>query len=363
MREGEPYLRSDRPGWWIRWRELGPDGKSRRRKMYAGKDLETARALLARKQANEFARRIGASRSVTLAEFAAAELFPVVRARLRPKSFEAFSGRVVLAGEYFGATPIDAIGRVEATAYLSQLDVAPMTVRNYRTALNVTWKLAIERLAARENPWRDIQLPRAQDRPVPYLSEADLQRIYEAQPPHLAALVRFLGETGARLGEALALRWEDVATDGKRFTIRASKTGRTRVVPLTEEARRAIGKRADAGARVFANFHGAMPRAWRDHWRAAVTKVGHPTLRLHDLRHACASLLVRAGTPIPSVSRWLGHSTPALVLTRYGHHAPANELDDALARRERARGGTPRARPVRSAPRPAPGSPRGRRSR
>lgn len=363
MRDGEPYKRPDRPGWWIRWRERGPDGKVRRRKQYAGKDLAEARRLLRARQGDEERRRLGIARAVSLATFVADELYPLVGARLAPKSFEAFAGRVERAATHFGDRALGTITRADAAAFLAGLGRAPMTVRNYRSALSTTWRLAIERKAAHENPWRDLELPRVHERAVPFLSESDLERVYAALPEHLAPLARFLGETGTRLGEALSLRWDAVSTDDRVFTVRKSKTGRSRDVPLSAAARAAMGRRGAAEERVFAAFGGAMPRAWRNHWKEAVKSVGHPTLRLHDLRHAAASLLVRGGVPVTSVARWLGHTTPALVLTRYGHHAPANELDDALRRREEARRGTRRAPRGRSGRRTGPARRRGPRPR
>jgi len=49
---------------------------------------------------------------------------------------------------------------------------------------------------------------------------------------------------------------------------------------------------------------------------------GLPKIRFHDLRHTRASLLLSRGTPIHDVAAQLGHSTPALVMTTYGHVMP-----------------------------------------
>lgn len=42
-------------------------------------------------------------------------------------------------------------------------------------------------------------------------------------------------------------------------------------------------------------------------------------VRLHDLRHTCASLAIRSGANIKVVQRLLGHKTATLTLDRYGH--------------------------------------------
>ncbi|MFT4043452.1 MAG: tyrosine-type recombinase/integrase [Gordonia sp. (in: high G+C Gram-positive bacteria)] len=52
---------------------------------------------------------------------------------------------------------------------------------------------------------------------------------------------------------------------------------------------------------------------------------GVPVIRLHDARHTAASSMLRAGTPVLDVAKWLGHD-PSITLRVYGHVS-----DDALA--------------------------------
>jgi integrase len=358
-REGEPFRRDDRKGWTIRWTDYGADGEPVRRKrqlQHVTKD--EAKRIRSKLVAAVVRRRMGLARSVTLATFAADDLFPLVGPRMRPKSFEAFSGRVLRAAEHFGETPLGAIDREAAEKYLALLTTGspgrrplhPLTVRNYRANLSVAWKLAISRQAAHENPWRDLALPKADERVVPFLTEEQLEELYRLVPARLRPLTIFLGETGMRLGEALAMTWSNVAEDKSRVTVTTGRRRRTRDVPLSTRARGVLeALPRGRGPLVFATFKGAFPRGWRDGWKEAVTHFGHASFRIHDLRHTRASLFVRAGVPVPSVSRWLGHTTPAMVLTRYGHHAPENELDDALQRLEAARRGKPRRPPARRA--------------
>jgi integrase len=52
-------------------------------------------------------------------------------------------------------------------------------------------------------------------------------------------------------------------------------------------------------------------------------------IRLHDLRHCAASLLLVAGVPIKVVSERLGHTTIAMTMDVYGHVLPATDADAA----------------------------------
>jgi site-specific recombinase XerC len=58
----------------------------------------------------------------------------------------------------------------------------------------------------------------------------------------------------------------------------------------------------------------------------AVAAVGCGGVRLHDLRHTCASLAIRSGANVKVVQRLLGHKTATLTLDRYGHLFP-DDLD------------------------------------
>jgi len=69
-------------------------------------------------------------------------------------------------------------------------------------------------------------------------------------------------------------------------------------------------------------------------WRPATLAAGVAPLRLHDLRHTCASLAIAAGADVKVLQRMLGHASAALTLDRYGHlmpgqaHSVADRLDD-----------------------------------
>ena len=54
-----------------------------------------------------------------------------------------------------------------------------------------------------------------------------------------------------------------------------------------------------------------------------------PRIRLHDLRHTHASILLKAGVPVKVVSERLGHSSPAFTMTVYQHVLPGMQADAA----------------------------------
>lgn len=136
----------------------------------------------------------------------------------------------------------------------------------------------------------------------------------------------FLVDTGARLGEALGLRWNDI--NGARATFWITKSGRSRTIPLTARAQEAL--RASRPARGGPFLH-IRPPKYREAWHEAKKECGlggDADVVPHILRHTCASRLVRGGVDIRRVQMWLGHQTLQMTM-RYAHLA-THDLDPCL---------------------------------
>ncbi|MDF1607720.1 tyrosine-type recombinase/integrase [Hoeflea sp. YIM 152468] len=145
-----------------------------------------------------------------------------------------------------------------------------------------------------------------------------------ARNVHHELLCRFLVDTGARIGEALALKWGDIHNNTATFWV--TKSGKSRSVPLTDRAAQALdAARAFGGSGPFAaisypNFKYNWNQARKDNRFA-----GDPHMVPHILRHTCASRLVQAGIDLRRVQTFLGHQTIQMTL-RYAHLA-TNDLD------------------------------------
>jgi integrase len=176
-----------------------------------------------------------------------------------------------------------------------------------------------------------------------------------------------------RKGELLALRWQDVDLDAGRLTVRHTlrlgtrelaepKTERARrtlrlgsdtVVALREHRRQQLEERLAAGRCwvdgdfVFATTIGTPldSRNGTKAFQRTLKRAGLPHQRFHDLRHACATLLLEDGEELGVVSRILGHSQIATTADVYAHLTPAMlersaaRMDAILARRSEAASG------------------------
>lgn len=140
-------------------------------------------------------------------------------------------------------------------------------------------------------------------------------------------------KTGLRLGELLALRWEDVDLVAGRLMVNRSytrkvfttpKNGRTRELPLGDDVLAALKAfRHLKGELIFSKPDGKpLAKGETKHplWRAC-KKAGLRRIGWHSLRHTFASHLVMRGAPMKAVQELLGHSTMEMTM-RYSHLSP-----------------------------------------
>jgi integrase len=87
----------------------------------------------------------------------------------------------------------------------------------------------------------------------------------------------------------------------------------------------------DDYAYVFATADGRPihPHLMSDAFKKLVKRSGLPRVRLHDLRHTHATLLLKAGVPIKVVSERLGHASPAFTMATYQHVLPGMQAEGA----------------------------------
>lgn len=133
--------------------------------------------------------------------------------------------------------------------------------------------------------------------------------------------VCLLIDTGARKSELLERRWKDVELDRREILCATTKTGVPRVLHFQEQTQELIQRvypKRNLDTLVFEGRAPGLPISFRKAWTTAVTEVGLPALRMHDVRHAAAASLLRAGVSLGVAAQVLGHS-PQVLARRYGH--------------------------------------------
>ena len=137
--------------------------------------------------------------------------------------------------------------------------------------------------------------------------------------------------TGLRRGEALQLRWTDVDLVQRKIVIRGdnAKSGRTRYVPLNDEALSTLQhwrSSTELAEWVFPGYNGARLTSIKTSWKGVLKSAAIVDFRWHDLRHHFASRLVMKGVDLNTVRELLGHSDLSMTL-RYAHLSPEHKAD------------------------------------
>ena len=175
------------------------------------------------------------------------------------------------------------------------------------------------------NPCKGVPLLEVNNKKERYLSVEEAQRLYEAvcqsENTMLKYIVPMLILTGARKREVLDAKWQDFDFSRRIWRIPISKSGKARHVPLSDGALTLLSTmpRKPGCDWAFANPDTGKPYVSIFYaWNTARKQAGLSDVRLHDLRHSFASLLINSGRTLYEVQHILGH-TQVKTTQRYAH--------------------------------------------
>lgn len=203
-----------------------------------------------------------------------------------------------------------------------------------RAALNHAYR---EGRVPHDDAWRRIKPFRDVSAPVMrYLSEAECKRLVNASASNFRPLVRAALLTGCRYGELTALVASDFNSDSGTLAIRASKSGKSRHVTLTEEGQRFFAELTAGKARgdlIFSRDGAAWGRSYQQRPLVEACKRAKisPHVSFHVLRHTHGSLLAMRGVPMSVIARQLGHADTRMTERHYAHLAPSYVTDTIRA--------------------------------
>lgn len=145
-----------------------------------------------------------------------------------------------------------------------------------------------------------------------WLTLEQVQRIADHASAPVRAAIWISVLTGCRRGEVLALRPPMIGRDTITLPAGATKTQRTRTVPIIPPVRPWLAQIGAVGLGI--NFEGL-----KTGFRRAREAAGMQHVTFHDLRRSCGTLLVQRGVPLQVVSRILGHTSTAVTERVYAH--------------------------------------------
>lgn len=231
---------------------------------------------------------------------------------------------------------------------------APKTIHNDTVTIRQLVNFALQRGMIADDPLQTLKIKKPKRTPQPCWPREQVGQILAAaKPPHQSPLT-FLAETGARVGEAKWLTWDDVDLAGRRIHIRPKegwrpKSGDERVVPMSDRLHDLLS---------------SLPRRHRWVFTARVTR-HHPepgrqlserrllqylkrilkplglSGHLHTFRHSFISFAALKGTPERVLRKWIGH-VDREILDWYFHladresHAAMQRLSQAAQQEKKA---------------------------
>ncbi|MDP7150288.1 MAG: site-specific integrase [Paracoccaceae bacterium] len=218
----------------------------------------------------------------------------------------------------------------------------PIRANRVGEALRKAFSLAIEWGWREDNPasgfYRRLENPRER-----FLTKDEIDRLAKAldqdEDLRAADIIRICMLTGARVGEVRQSRFEQFNLDLLIWTkpAAATKQRKTHRVPISEDVAAIVRQRKLVVPKTSPwVFPGDVPGQpvieIRRFWKRIQREAQIEDVRIHDLRHTFASLLVSGGASLEMIGKLLGH-TQMQTTQRYAHllDAPLREGVNAVA--------------------------------
>lgn len=357
--EGTIYEAPKGSGIWYAQVSL-PDGKRRKRRASSQRE---AREKLKQLQA-ELDQGVDLSvTQPTVAEWCLTWL-TTFATNLKPNIRDDYHGilRRYIDGSSIGKRRLDKLTAAEVQAWVNELNtrVKPKTVRNAHARLHKALEVAVRNGYIARNVASKTELPQIPSRQIHPLDVNQVKALLKVVEHHrLYALYRLAVNLGMREGELFGLTWSAInfergtlrihqqlqraRKDGKQngpkaFILQPTKTkAGERTLKLDDdlievlrthkanqdEERALLGEKwrdpwgdlvftSDTGGPIF--ISGLLA-----HFRGVLKRAELPKIRFHDLRHTAATLMLADGVPLVTVSKILGHSSPAVTANIYAH--------------------------------------------
>ncbi len=305
------------------------------------RSLKTADRKLALRRLAELKNRIGnlvASDESGLSFEETAERWLAVTAHeLKPRSLERRRTSLKGFSLFFRGLALRNVTKAHCERWLTERGpkLAAQTFAHELTALKRTFDYAVEQGLILGNSASHIRRRKIRQAKITIPNREQFQQLITAirlsdgradsqrKATPGADLIELLVYSGARLGEATALRWRDINFAGGTVTITGGEAGtknsEARTIPMTD-ALRGLLTRLHEERQPTPDDEVSPIKDAKTTLRKACKRLGLAPFSHHDFRHMFATTCIEAGVDIPTVSRWLGHKDGgALAMKVYGH--------------------------------------------
>ncbi len=292
------------------------------------------------------------------------------QAHWRPSTYVSYRGALQRAREAVGTKPLQSLRKADVEALKASVlgsggrrkdgstPRSPRTVALLLTILSKALDDAIREELIRVNPVRLVRKPAQRPREMQVWTAEQMGAFLAHVEDDDLAGAWHLSALGMRRGEVLGLRWSDVDLEAGVVHVRQSRVQAGRDVhtgdPKTDRGRRDVPlhpaaiaalrqtrartlseptvvplRQAHGGERVVVvdeRGEALRPDRYSDLFAEHVRAAGLPAIRLHDMRHTAATVMLATGVPPVTVAGILGHS-PDVLLRTYAHALPSAKRD------------------------------------
>lgn len=281
--------------------------------------------------------------------------------RLKPKTYEVYETQSVChILPFLGDITLKDLSSLQVQKYINEKSktLSSATVRKQFNILNSCMEKAVANDLINKNPCKHIELPVLEQKEIKAFTREEEKKFLDcAEGDALYTLFVTALDTGIRLGELLALTWDDI--DFEAVEIRVNKNlitvkdfeGKTqrenilkvqdtpkskssiRKVPVTARALKLLQQLKSDKPLVFCtrtnNF--LTPRNVERSFVRIAMKAGLDGCNFHSLRHTYATRMFELGVPINVVSKLLGHAKASITSDIYISVIPQLKTDAVKA--------------------------------
>jgi integrase len=347
----------DHPTWYVRYKSR-ETGRTRYTRLGHFPDLSLADARASAKDI-QASIRLGADPRAeddakkavpTFSELFEQQYIPYAKTRKRTwkKDQEYFELRLKSA---FGDKRLNQITRHQIQVFHTRLKdegLAASSSNHYLKLIHRVLQISLDWELVEKNVASRIPHYKEENMIENYLNDEELKRFVNVlltdDNRNVCNILLLLLNTGCRVNEILSLSWADCDLENRviRITAQNSKSRKMRSIPLNTGAVDILRKQAlitqDLGY-CFINFQTGKRYVTISRVFERIKKLAGINIRLHDLRHNFASMLINDGRTLFEVQQILGHSNPK-VTQRYAHltaktleaaaNCASNRIDDVM---------------------------------
>jgi len=266
--------------------------------------------------------------------------YGIVKDAKRPKTLQTERGHLNAWVEHLGETRVDRITPAMINAFIAKRQGQGRNARTVNlgvTVLRNVLRRAIDDGWIKRLPTENLRPLKWTPRKRELFSSSQINAVCRAAKKvskngrEFADYILLLAYSGARMAEALRLKWADVNWKQKQLTIGAdglSKNHKSRVVDFNAELekhlKRMTTRRAPDTEWLFPSpQRGKIDRAvktYRETLKLARTAAKIPQFGFHDCRHFFVSYCVMSGIDFMTIARWVGHQDGGILIGKvYGH--------------------------------------------